>query len=162
MISLDSKLWGQLTGGYKTAFDPRPLLARLEAGRDVTTWPDLWNELHHQGDVGTASYAAVPHLVRIYRKLGAIDWNIYAIVATIELARDQRQNPEVPESLEKDYYRAIQELAEIGQYEVLRADETETVRAILGMIAISKGLRIHGKFLIEFSEGELLEINPLA
>ena len=162
MISLDSELWGQLTGAYKTPLDPRPLLARLEAGRDATTWPELWNELHHQGDVGTASYAAVPHLVRIYRKLGAIDWNIYAIVAIIELARDQRQNPEVPEPLKIGYFRAIQELAEIGLSEIPRAEETETVRAILGVIAISKGLKIHGKFLVEFSEDELLEIDPLA
>jgi hypothetical protein len=162
MISLGSELWDQLTGAYKTSLDPRPLLAKLEAKRDATTWPELWNELHHQGDVGTASYAAVPHLVRIYRKLGAIDWNIYAIVAIIELAREQRQNPEVPEPFKRDYFRAIQELAEIGQSEISRAEESETVRAILGVIAISKGLKIHGKFLVEFSEGELLGIDPLA
>lgn len=33
-------------------------------------------------------------------------------------------------------------------------------RAILGVIAIAVGLRTHGKFLIEHSEDELLEMEP--
>ena len=159
MLSLDDNLWLELTGGYRTLLDPRPLLAKLESG-DTSAWKELWDELHHQGDVGTASYAAVPHLVRIYRKLGIIDWNAYAIVGVIELARS-RGNPEIPKVLEHDYFQAIQKLAEIGQSEVLRAEEPETVRAIFGIIAISKNLRMHGKFLIELSEDELIEIDPL-
>jgi hypothetical protein len=161
MLSLDANLWEELTGGYKTPLDPRPLFAKLEAGEVETAWSELWDELHHQGDVGTASYAAVPHLVRIYRKLGIIDWNVYAIVAIIELARERSQNPQLPKLLEQGYLRAIQELAEIGQSEILRAEEPETVRGILSVIAISKGLRAHGKFLIEFSEDELLGMDPL-
>ena len=83
------------------------------------------------------------------------------MVGIIELARDQRKNPEIPKPVEQEYFRAIRELAEIGQSEILRAEEPETVRAILGMIAISKNLGMHGKFLIELSEDELREIDPL-
>lgn len=69
-------------------FDPRAALQNLESNVHVKeAWHELWEELHHQGDVGEASYAAVPHLVRIYRERGAIDWNTYAIVAVTELAR---------------------------------------------------------------------------
>jgi len=57
------------------------------------------NSAHHQGDVGEASYAAVPHPVRIYHKRAVIDWKTYAIVAVIELARDERKNPEIPQWL---------------------------------------------------------------
>ena len=159
MLSLDDNLWLELTGGYRIPLDPRPLFAKLEAGDD-SAWGELWDELHHQGDIGTASYAAVPHLIRIYRKLGTIHWNVYAMVGIIELARDRGTNPEIPKLLEQDYFRAIQELAKVGQSEILRAEEPETVRAILGIIAISKKLRTHGKFLIEFSEDELMEIDP--
>jgi hypothetical protein len=53
----------------------------------------MWEELHHQGDVGDASYAAVPELVRIHRDGRAADWNLYAMVAIIELARTESQNP---------------------------------------------------------------------
>ena len=71
MVSLNDEFWDHLTGGYKTRFDPRSHFARLEAGEDVENiWHELWEELHHQGDIGTASYAAVPHLVMIYKKLG--------------------------------------------------------------------------------------------
>jgi len=33
---------------------------------------------------------------------------------------------------------------------------------ILGVIAISKGLRVHARFLVEFSEDELLEVDPFS
>jgi hypothetical protein len=48
----------------------------------------------------------------------------------------------------------------MGTREVLSADEPETKRAILGVIAIAAGLRTHGKFLFEYSEDELLEMEP--
>jgi hypothetical protein len=108
--------------------------------------------------VGEASYAAVPHLVRIHSLRGAVDWNTYAIVAIIELARGQRGNPEVPEWLERDYFAAIRELAEIGTSKLSRATAPEDIRAILGILAIAKGARTHGRFLVEYSEEELLEL----
>ena len=159
MLSLDDSRWDNLMGGYRMECDPRPLLAKLESGLDAeATWHELWDELHHQGDVGEASYAAVPHLVRIYRNHDTPDWNTYAIVAIIELARDKGNNPAVPEWLENDYFSAIQELARIGAAEVLTAKDPEAFRAILGIIAIAKGLRTYGKFLVEYSEDELLEM----
>jgi hypothetical protein len=159
MLSLDNKRWSDLKGGYRTQFDPRPLLTSLENKKDLkTTWDELWENLHHQGDVGEASYAAVPHLVRIYRLTGTLDWNTYAIVAIIELARGPGKNPPVPEWLEEDYSRAIQELAEIGAADIQQAKDLEGVRAILSILAISKGARIHAKFLLNYSEEELLEL----
>jgi hypothetical protein len=159
MLNLDDKRWSRLLGGYRVPFDPRPLLARLEAEQDTaTTWHELWDELHHQGDVGEASFAAVPHLVRIYRKRGKVDWNTYAIVAVIELARKEGKNPDVPGWLKEDYFSAIRELAEIGVGEVLRTEDLNNVRAILSVIAIAKDLRIHGKFLVNYSEDELLDL----
>ena len=128
MLSLDDNRWNNLTGGYRMKCDPRPLLAGLESAENKeTAWHELWEELHHQGDVGEASYASVPHLVRIHRANGTVDWNTYAMVAIIELARGKGNNPEVPTWLEEDYLRAIRELAEIG--------------AALGVVAVAKGLR---------------------
>ena len=86
----------------------------------------------------------MPHLVRIHRKSGIVDWNTYAIVAIIELARGKGNNPEVPKWLEEDYLRAIRELSEIGAAEIWHTEEPEAVRAILSVIAIAKGLRTHG------------------
>jgi hypothetical protein len=163
MLSLDDKCWQNLEGGYRTKFDPRPALSDLETNKNTQgAWHELWGGLHHQGDVGVASYATVPHLVRIYRKRRAIDWNTYAIVAVIELARDNLKNPEVPKWLEDDYFQAIRDLAEVGAAEVLETKNPEETRAILSILAISAGARTHAKFLIEYSAEELLEMEKLA
>jgi hypothetical protein len=163
MPSLDDNRWNSLTDGYRMKCDPRPLLARLESEQTrETAWHELWEELHHQGDVGEASYASVPHLVRIHRTSGTVDWNTYAMVAIIELARGEGDNPEVPMWLEEDYHRAIRELAEIGVAEIWRTEDPEAVRAILSVIAIAKGLRTHGRSLVKYSEDELLDIESRA
>jgi len=159
VISFEDVRWREMTGGYGTPFDPRPLLKRIETDSDTTeAWKQLWDELHHQGDVGDASFAAVPFLVESYRKRGGNGWSTYAIVAIIELARGEGTNPDVPQWMAEDYFQAIRKLAEIGAEEVLRAKAREDVRAILSVVAIQKGLRAHAKFLANYSEVELLEI----
>ncbi len=160
MLGWDDPRWNGLKGGYQIAFDPRPLLRKLESGIDLkATWHELWEELHHQGDVGEASYAAVPHLVRIHRQRGVPDWNPYALVACIELARSRGNNTELPNWLEKDYFGSIQELAHIGLDEYKRAGDLEQVRAILSILAISKGARVFGELLLNFDEKELFDFD---
>jgi|ERR1700757_2629220 hypothetical protein len=161
MLSFDDERWNNLTGGYKTLFDPRPSLRKLDTQQDIAAaWEELWEELHHQGDVGDASYAAVPELVRIHRGQRVADWNLYAIVAIIELARTESHNPPVPDWLREEYLSSIQELAQMATKDILSAEGSETKRAILSVIAIAKGLRTHGKFLAKYSEDELLEMEP--
>src|SRR5579863_1253572 len=142
MISLEDARWLNMTAGYRIQFDPRPLLKRLETDSDTTeVWRELWEELHHQGDVGEASFAAVPFLVECYRKRGGLAWNAYAIVAMIELARKEGKNPDVPQWIANEYFEAIRKLADTGTEERLRAEAPEYIRAILSIIAINKGLR---------------------
>jgi hypothetical protein len=62
MLSLTDPIWHELEGGYRVPYDASKALARMERGKSV--WDEFWNELHHQGDVGVASYAAIPQLVR--------------------------------------------------------------------------------------------------
>ena len=163
MLSFDDNRWLALSGGYRTQFDPRPLLSRIEFNdHAAAAWHTLWEELHHQGDVGDASYAAVPHIVRIHRQQGTPDWNPYALVAVIELAREMGKNPALPEWLKEDYLEAIQELARIGSVEVLRAKDSEELRAILSILAIAKGARTHARFILENSEEELIDLEERA
>ncbi|MGB9408831.1 MAG: hypothetical protein WCA89_14940 [Terracidiphilus sp.] len=159
MLALEDKRWLKLLGGYRIPLDIRPLLSRLESEKDTTSvWEEFWNELHHQGDIGEASFAAVPYLVMICRKRGIVDWNTFAIVAIIELARKEGKNPDIPKWLKEDYFHSIRELAEIGAKEVLGTNEPDTIRAMLSIIAIDRGLRTHGKFLVNYSEEEMLDI----
>ena len=159
MLNFDDERWSQLEAGYRIVFDVRPLLLKLNSGRDTPeVWKELWNELHHQGDVGAASYAAVPHLVKIHKERGIVDWNTYAIVAVIELARTESNNPDVPNWLNDSYFQAVNDLARIGTAEIFKTSDTETVRSILSLLAIAKDLRIHGQFVLDYSEDELLEM----
>jgi hypothetical protein len=159
MLNMDDPRWEKLSGGYRRPYDPRPALAKFQSGaNDAMVWEELWNELHHQGDVGEASYAAIPHLVRIYEQHPSADWNVYAIIGIIELARKRGKNPDVPAWLDSGYFQAIQQLANLGLQELKVVSDPDVVRAILSVNALAKGLRIHAKFLLEYSEDELLEL----
>lgn len=159
MLGFDDKRWEQLSGGYRIHFDPRAALSILESNNQLEdAWNELWDELHHQGDVGEASYAAVPHLVRIYRRQRGNRWKTFGLVALIELARGKDTNPEVPSWLKQDYFEAIQDLAGIGSAEVINENDPDAVRAILSVIAIAKGARTHARFLFEYSDAEMNDL----
>ena len=63
----------------------------------------------------------------------------------------------MPEWLAEDYFHAIGERRRLGQRGSTR-EEAETVSSILSVTAIAKGLRTHGKFLVEYSDAELLDM----
>src|SRR5512146_1348737 len=137
MLAANDRRWSTLKGGYRLPLDPRPLVNSLATQSDTNAaWSELWNELHHQGDVGDASYAAVPLLVELHERRGVADWNTYAIVSTIELARTEHENPEIPAWLSGEYFKAIQDLSKLGVREITDAEDAETVRAILCVIAL--------------------------
>src|SRR3954466_13696310 len=115
MPNFDDARWRELRRGYRTPYDPRKALLSLERGTDVSAaWSELWEELHHQGDVGEASYAAVPHLVRIHGERDAIERNTYAFAVVIERARQEHANPQMPSWLAEAYDLAWRDLVELG------------------------------------------------
>ena len=156
MLSLTDPRWRTLKGGYRTLYDASGALRRLEQDYDV--WEELWGELHHQGDVGEASYATVPFLVRGYRQLDPPKWNVFALVATIELAREHPSNPRVPDWLLDAYQESIGDLAQIGLVELKQTNDPDLVRGILSLVALWKGARMYARMLIEFSESEVREL----
>jgi hypothetical protein len=163
MLSFEDPRWEGLEAGYRTPIDLRPLLRRLESDRGAeSTWHKLWEELYHQGDVGEGSFAAVPHLVRVHRLRGTADWNTYALVATIELARGKDGNPDVPAWMREAYDQALRDLVQVGFEELPRASDQETVRSILAILAIGHGARTYGRILVEFTEDEVLELEEQA
>lgn len=87
-----------------------------------------------------------------------VDWNTCAIVAVIEVVRDDGKNPEGADVVGGDYFQAIRDLAEVGAVEVLQTKNPDEIRAILSIVVISAGARTHAKFLINYSAEELLEM----
>ena len=161
MLNLDDNRWNSLAGGYRMKCDPRPLLAELESEREQRdeAWRELWEELHHQGDVGEASYASVPHLVRIHRKSGVVDWNTYAIVA------DHRTGPW--DGQQSRSTKVAGSRITFGRFGNWRKSVPPRFGAprnrkrsepYSASLLIARGLRTHGRFLVEYSEDELLDI----
>ena len=156
MFPLDDPRWSNLAGGYKTPYDPSDALRRLEAGEDV--WDELWQELHHQGDVGEASYATVPHLVRIAKSLPRRDWNFYGLVSTIEVERHRKTNPVLPRWLVSDYKEAMAEVLELALADLRSETDRATILSILGAIALAKGYVTLGAMISHSDESEIVEV----
>jgi hypothetical protein len=83
-------------------------------------------------------------------------------VAVIELARTAGKNPKIPRFLQRGYFQSIRELAELGASEIFKAKDADTIRAVLSVLAIAKGARTHAKFLLNYSDKELIEIETRA
>lgn len=132
--------WSSLKGGYGVPYDPRGAIRRVAAGDD-TAWSELWQELHHQGDVGEASYAAVPELVRTHGKRRASHWNLFALAVTIEEARDNPNNPQMPNWLKSEYDQAWRDLERIAIAELAAAAGHELVDSLIATVALAKGRR---------------------
>ena len=95
MLSLEDDLWNALLGAYGIPFDPRRLLQRLRRRpHKQSVVAELRERLASDGSVGTASYAAVPHLLRA----GRLD-----LALEIETARYAPGNPPVPRWMRADY-----------------------------------------------------------
>ena len=56
----------------------------------------LIDKVYHQGDVGEASYAAVPHLVRIHDCEAFPIRPFYPLVAIMEESRQFEKTPDLP------------------------------------------------------------------
>jgi len=87
----------ELLGGYRIPYDAKPALDLLNSDRE-SALPELWENLYHQGDVSTASYAAIPILVQC----GEL-----SLVAAIEVARHSERNVDVPEAMLPVYNSAL-------------------------------------------------------
>jgi hypothetical protein len=127
----------------------------MQLGNDV--WEELWNELHHQGDIGDASYAAVPQLVRIAGAAGARDWNFYGLLAIIEVERHRKGNSPVPAWLQSSYDEAWVLASHVAVADLSSSTDSLTIRAILGVLALAKGELKLGALLSGLDSSELDE-----
>lgn len=158
MLELGDSRWKQLEGGYRIPYDAQPaLLALADNKNDEEVWSELWENLHHQGDVGVASYAAVPQLVRIFGD-GQRNWQLYALIATIEVQRHKYGNPDLPLWLKEDYGKALGELLGFAAEDLLKESDDLFTRGILAAVAAAKGQYLRADLMIDLTDDELAEM----
>ena len=159
MIDLDDPRWKEFLGGYRQAYDVSLPLRRLRDGDPPKgIWKELWDELHHQGDVDIASYAAIPQLVSLCSTWEHRDWNLYGIASLIEIEKGRRGNPESPEWLAEDYQAAWRKLFDLGVKDLHDATDSHFIRMILGAFALHRGDRKLGEILVMYDASEIADI----
>jgi hypothetical protein len=158
MLSLDDPRWRTLHGGYRQPYDPTPALRGLAAEWvNEPAWEQLWNELHHQGDVGEASYAALTVIAELARRVPSRGWSVYALAATIETQRHARRNPPLPDWLADDYARAWATLAELALADLRTTVEPFVIHSALAVVALAKGATKLGSLIAFLDDSEIDE-----
>ncbi|MES2392896.1 MAG: hypothetical protein V4555_14720 [Acidobacteriota bacterium] len=143
MLSLDDAHWSELQHAYGSAADMPALLHQLE--RDPSSepsaepWFSLWSALAHQGDVYPASFAAVPHIVRLIR-LAPFDSRsaYFHFVSWIEICR-QRNAVDVPADLLSDYQQALAAIPALVCEAAAYQWNHDFQRCALSALAVAKG-----------------------
>jgi hypothetical protein len=143
MIELNDNRWKEFDGGYRMPYDASIPLKRLEESTSAeeidSVFAELWDELHHQGDVGLASYFSIPHIIRIAKEKKLFNYNVFGLVTTIEIER-HKDNPKLPEEFEESYLHSIQiELPELIKEVMIDKWDVTLASTVLSALAVSKG-----------------------
>ena len=160
MLPLDDPRWATYIGGYQTPYDASEALRRLYAeGPSKELWDELWQELHHQGDIGSASFAAVPHLLEFSRKSPTLDWNAFGLIAIIELERLGRSKHwTIPPELEEAFFAAIEKLPEIVASHPQKRWGPELTQHIMACIAVARGQTLLARAYLEMGLDEAKQL----
>lgn len=156
MLSLESPRWAKLSHAYGSAGDVPAMLAelRLEAASDAEPWRTLWSALAHQGDVYSASFAAVPHVVQLLASAPErADSTFFGFPAWVEICRHSTGAP-VPEDLSSAYFEALAVLLRLcAQATSIRQDPGH-VASVLAALAATSGQHVMAEVIFEMASPE--------
>ena len=143
MLSLESHRWSELRHAYGAAGDTPALLRQLASlpasGGDAEPWFSIWSSLAHQGDVYSASFAAVPHVVAALATApGKADFSYFQFPAWVEVCRRQKCVP-IPLDLEPAYAAALARLPRLVADAAAESWSPELLSCALAAIAAAKG-----------------------
>jgi hypothetical protein len=143
MLSLDSPRWQELEHAYGRAVDTPALLLQLrkfpKSNDDAEPWFSLWSSLAHQGDVHSASFAAVSHVVAALASDPLrCDWTYFQFPAWIEICRVKKGAP-IPSDLEEAYFEALRALPGLAAKWAEKPWADSDLACVLSAIAAAKG-----------------------
>ncbi len=160
MLRLDDARWSAYRTGYnRVPFDLRPFLNALLSGSVAESqWTVLWDELHHQGDVGELSYATVPYLVAYAERARPIVWHAFGFPAVVEIARlDNPKNPPVPDELQPAYSESFSRLADIALRRGEGSWDPLCFEPVMACIALAYNRPKHAELYLDATEHEIAE-----
>jgi hypothetical protein len=155
MLSLGSPRWADLQHAYGSAADIPDLLRKLSSLPDDSgksqPWYQLWSSLAHQGDVYSASFAAVPHIVDALATAPRDAPDVFFhFPAWVEICRKRKDVP-VPEDLLPAYTSALDRIPELIAAASSRPWNADMVRVALAALAAVKGDAGVAKAALELS-----------
>jgi hypothetical protein len=117
----------------------------------------VWDELHHQGDVGEASYALVPYLVEYQSCQRELDEQVFHYCVLADLSQPENANPPIPPELEFSYAMALRRLPVIGADLLRRGCSEALVMGVAAATALAAGHRVLARAYIEFGRTDAFE-----
>jgi hypothetical protein len=155
VLSLDSSRWSELEHAYGEASDIPELLRELSrlptAEGQNEPWFSLWSALAHQGDVYSASFASVPHVVAALASCPAsADSTYFQFPAWVEICRAKNE-VDVPEDLAPDYFAALSRLPSLVAEASPREWDADFLACALSAVAAAKGQPAVAEAALELS-----------
>lgn len=142
-MNLNEIKWETLEGGYKIPYNASIPMRKLQATQDsamtAQVFNELWENLHHQGDVGLASYYSVPQLVDICIEKKSFDWNYVGLCVIIEHCRLSEHNPKLPEEFKPYYFNSLMKLEEYLLLNFKQIKDPTSLRLSLALFATVGG-----------------------
>jgi len=122
MLELKSSRWTELSHAYGDASDIPELLSELEDTPqesfdeyEAEPWYSLWSALCHQGTTYTASYAAIPHVIRIAQEKNEVPHALFFLFpASVEISRLNGLGTGIPGDLVDSYFHSLQQLHQLA------------------------------------------------
>ncbi|MCW1883730.1 hypothetical protein OKA04_03255 [Luteolibacter flavescens] len=124
----------------------------MTAAEESEAFVELWDELHHQGDLGIGSYACVPQIVRIGQKRAPMTPDFFALIAVIEIERHENDNPEMPRELAGEYSHALNLIPELIAKASPPKWDQSMISSTCAALAASKGNRLLARAYLEMNE----------
>ena len=162
MLDLQSPRWMELEHAYGCASDIPGLLEGLRSlprsFREEEPWFSLCSALAHQGDVYSATFAAVPHVIAaLATDPGRACSTLYHFPAWVEICR-VKKGVEVPSDLSEWYFDALARLPGLVAQAATREWDMEFAQSALSAIAAAKGQHELAELLFElYSPADIVD-----
>jgi hypothetical protein len=161
VLSLHSPRWQELEHAYGKAGDIPKLLEQLASlpkdEGESEPWFAIWSALAHQGDVYSASFAAVPHVIAALSKSPETAHESYFhFPAWVEICR-AKQTIEVPHDLHKSYFSSLSKLPQLAAAAARKSWGRGFLACALAAAAAAKGQHAVAEAILEMAEEGIAE-----